>query len=70
MNMDKVSTEIEVAHGHDTSLSDASAPVIINLAEKSALAGKALYGTESGAGSNYGISSAAPEAGNFGKGDI
>jgi hypothetical protein len=68
--MENVSTKIDITHGHYASLSDASAPVIINLAEKSALAGKALYGTESGAGSNYGISSAAPEAGNFGKGDI
>jgi hypothetical protein len=41
MNVDTVSTEIGVAHGHDTSPSDATAPVMINKAERSALAFKA-----------------------------
>lgn len=40
--MQNVNTEIDIAHGLDASLRDASAPVIINEAEKSALAVKAL----------------------------
>ena len=39
--MENVNTEIEITHGIDPSLSDVEAPVIINEAEKSALASKA-----------------------------